>query len=257
MDYIATRIKYLVQGVLLLTLCGCTSMMEQSTETATNEVAARYNIQLAIAYLDQGNVSRAKLKMNKALAQGPKLPETYTAMAYFLERTGNAKAAEKEYHYALSLDTTRGETHNNYAAYLCRMRRYKEAEQEFLKAIADPQYTTVAQAYENAGLCSLAEGAPTKAQQYFEQALNNDPKRAESLLELAKLAYEKQNYEGANNYWRRYRVATEPSAEALLLAIKIAGALKDKDAQGSYVLQLKNNYAGSAEAEHLKTMELL
>jgi len=163
-------------------------MMQPEAQSQTNnEQAAKYNIQLGLAYLKQGDVERAKLKLNKAIEQDPKLPEAYTAMAYFQMLAGNMGIAEDYYKKAVSLAPANGETHNIYGGFLCVESRYKEAEQEYLKAVADPHYVAVGQAYENAGWCALSAKDNAKAIYYFRQAVKNDPNRSGLLEEVQRL----------------------------------------------------------------------
>jgi len=169
-------------------LFGCSSLMQPSVPTDNNnEQAAKYNTQLGLAYLKRGDVERAKLKLTKALAQGPDLPEVYTAMAYFQTVTGNLDTAEGYYQKAVLLDPIKGETHNIYGGFLCMESRYQEAEQEYLKAISDPDYAAIGQAYENAGWCALAAKHQSKAVYYFDLAIKNDPKRAPLQKEIQRL----------------------------------------------------------------------
>ena len=163
-------------------LIGC-----QSNTPTKNENAAQHNIDLGLAYFQQGNVERAKVKLNRALEQAPDLPSANYSMAYYFEQTGNAQEAEHYYEKAIHFNPRMGEANNNYAAFLCRRGEYDEADDLFLKAVKDPSYATPAAAYENAGLCAVDAGDNRKAKYYFQAALNIDPKRATSRLLLQQM----------------------------------------------------------------------
>lgn len=149
--------------------------------------AARFNMQLGLGYLKQGDRPRAKKKLLVALEQQPSSPDINAAMAYYLEQTNELDQAKKYYLKAISLSSNSGAQLNNYGTFLCRQADYKNAETYFLKAVKDQKYIHTSGAYENAGICALAVPDNQKARLYFTKALNQDPSRSASLYELAKL----------------------------------------------------------------------
>lgn len=178
--------------------------------------AALVNVELGMGYLAQGQVTRAKTKLTHALKLAPKIPEPHSAMAYFLEMTGEFKDAEREHKKAISL-SAQGAVYNNYGAFLCRRDRLKEADQAFHAAIADKNYVRTAEVYENAGLCALKWPDDSKATEYLTTAVRRDPNRASALLELAALSVKQQKFEEAKAWLNRYHAIAEPNERSLSL----------------------------------------
>lgn len=215
--------------ILIVLLQSCQSKNDASTdESSQNDTkvdhaqAASYNIQLGIAYLKQGNVSRAKKKLLLALKQAPHSPDAHASMAYFLEKTGSVHEASAYYLKALSLSANQGKQLNNYGAYLCRQGDYQKAIAYFLKASSDPQYLHVAGAYENAGLCALQIPDKIKAADYFKQALAHDPKRKQSLLQLVEIDKSQKQFKETLSLLQKYPEITYYDRSLLQLGIELA-----------------------------------
>ncbi len=172
--------------VLLLQSCHVMNKPAHESNDPEHE-AAVYNTQLGLAYLKQGDRPRAKQKLLLALAQAPDSPDTNASMAYFMEKSGEMKHAQRYYRKAMQVAPGNGEQLNNYGAFLCRRGQYAESEAYFLRAVNDLQYTHVAGAYENAGLCAAASSNNKKAKRYFSKALAQDPSKKQSLYELVKI----------------------------------------------------------------------
>jgi len=184
--------KPVVLLFLLMTLISACSTQKKSSALALNKVkTAQINIQLGMGYLQRHDTQRAKTKFLTALEYGPEMPESWYAMGYFLESTGNSQAAKKYYEKALKLAPTRGDVQNNYGTYLCRNGAYQAAIHHFQLAAKDPNYLDIASAYENAGLCALKMPNKSLAKKFFQQALAEDAKRTVS--QQALLALEKES----------------------------------------------------------------
>ena len=173
-----------IAAFLLLQACQYNNTVPDAKKSTSNE-AALYNTQLGLAYLKQGDRPRAKHKLLKALAEAPHSPEVNTAMAWFMEQSGEINNAQRYYRKAMMVAPKQGAPLNNYGAFLCRKGHYREADAYFIKAFKDPNYERIASAYENAGLCAEAIHDDQKAIAYFRKALEHDPSRQQSLNELA------------------------------------------------------------------------
>jgi len=132
--------------------------------------AARYNLDLGVRYMQQGKMKQAKQKLMRALKQNPKQSLTYDAMALYYENTGEIKKARTFYIKAILLNSRAGYVHNNYGTFLCRQGDFALAIEQFELAIQDSTYLNASEAYDNAGLCSLASHHPELAEHFFEQA---------------------------------------------------------------------------------------
>lgn len=238
-------LKKIIVGILILNLAAC-SIFSRPKIPATGLQAADTNVQLGLAYLQSGDVQRAKQKLLLAEQQAPASTESQGAMGYFLESTGNLSQAEAYYRRAVTLNPKSGAAQNNFGTFLCRRGRYTEADQHFLLALQDPSYLNTAQVYENAGLCAMQGRDTNKAMGYFTQAITQDPKRAISWLELGRINYQQKNYSQAQQYLDRYMQLTkEPTANALWLAAVLARALGNENAAGRYTLMLQTRFPTS------------
>lgn len=208
--------------------------------------AALTNVELGLGYLAQGQVARAKTKLTHAIKLAPKISETHSAMAYFLEMVGEFRDAEHEHKKAVNL-SAQGAVYNNYGAFLCRRGRLKEADQAFHKAIEDKEYARTAEVYENAGLCALKWPDDSKATEYLTAAVRRDPRRSSAFLELATLSLKQGKFEEAKEWLNRYQAIAEQSARSLWLGIKLSKALKDENAAANQALILKNLFEDSPE----------
>ncbi len=254
-------VNLLVVSVALVLLAGCvinTTSKPTAHRTADtfgnpNPTAARLNAQLGIAYVNNGNISRAKSKLNQALKQGPNMPEVMVAMAYYYEKTGDSKDAQHYYQAALNLDPTRGNTQNNYGTFLCREGQHQSAIKHFLLATKDPEYINTAAAYENIGLCAMQIPDNKLAEKYFKKALDTNPNSRWSLLGMTEFKYAAGEYRVANKYLERYLKSYPPDPQSLWLGIRVAGKLGKKNQAASYALMLTSRFKDSKEYKEYKT----
>ena len=77
---------------------------------------------------------------------------------------------------------------------MCKQGEYQKADEYFNRAIAQPYYYLVPASYENAAFCALKSGDKEQARYYFAKTLDHDPNRVRSLLQLAKLEIDAQQY---------------------------------------------------------------
>ncbi len=209
--------------------------------------AALVNVEMGLGYLSQGNTSRAKSKFIHALKLAPTSHEVHTAMAFFLEKVGDIKESEKEHRKAIRYGSGKGAVYNNYGAFLCRQGRMKEADVTFQKALLDKQYERTAEVYENAGMCSMKAEDMAAAENYFKTALMRDPRRSNTMLELAALNLKQGNFQEAKTYLNHYKQTSEPSARSLWLGIQLAHRTHDSTALANQSLVLKNLFESSPE----------
>ncbi|WP_342219925.1 type IV pilus biogenesis/stability protein PilW [Rickettsiella endosymbiont of Miltochrista miniata] len=237
-----SKLKQFVILFLIVTLTAC-SIFSKSKTQVSGPQASDVNVQLGLAYLQNGDVQRAHQKLLLAEQQSPGSLQAQGAMGYFLESTGSLPSADAYYRRAIALNSKSGAAQNNYGTFLCRRGRYSEADQHFLLALQDPSYLNTAQVYENAGLCAMQVPDTKKAMDYFTQAITQDPKRAISWLELGRISYQAKDYQQAQQYLDHYmQLVKEPTANALWLGAVLARALGNQTAAGSYTLMLQTRF---------------
>lgn len=237
--------KQFIIIIFIITLTAC-SVFSKSKIQVSGLQASDVNVQLGLAYLENGDVQRAHQKLLLAEQQSPGSLQAKGAMGYFLESTGSLSSADAYYRRAITLNPKSGAAQNNYGTFLCRRGRYLEADQHFLLALQDPSYLNTAQVYENAGLCAMQIPDTEKALGYFTQAITQDPKRAISWLELGRINYQTKNYQQAQQYLDHYmQLVKEPTANALWLGAVLARNLGNPTAAGSYTLMLQTRFPNS------------
>ena len=238
--------------MLIIFISGCSFSSPKYNKLTNNKIdykkAALLNVDLGRSYLAQGHTERAKKKFIHALELMPALPEAHSGMGYFWETVKENKEAEFHYRKSIALGNSKGLFYNQYAVFLCEQNRYKEANKNFILAVKDKLYEQTAEAYNNAGLCSLKHADYNQAEQYFTKALQHDPQRRYLLLELAKLALMKKEFNAADHYLKQFHITDDkPTAEYLLLTIKVAKSLGRDDIVVSKALVLKNLFPESTE----------
>lgn len=239
--------------VMMMLLGGC--MKPNADQQATpgkevrtrNENAAGINVQLGIAYYQQGDMERAKRKLLLAERQDPHSYLVMDAMAYFLEMTGEPQQAEQYYLRGIAVAPGNGSALNNYGGFLCRAHQFKKAEQYFLQAVEDTNYLSPAEVYENAGLCALSAHELRRAELYFIKALQKQPQLANSLLEMGRISYNKQDYFMAKKYLEKFSQHAKPTADSLVLAVRIGQKTNDSEWVASNMAVLKSKFAKSKE----------
>lgn len=242
------RIQTFFVLLLLPVLLSACAGNARNTASGGNE-AAEINMRLGLNYMQRGDYEFALEKLEKALQQDPNLPSAHNTIALLYQRLREEEKAEYHFKKAVDLAPEYSEAQNNYGAFLCQQQRYAEAEEKFLIAVENPLYQSAAQAYENAGLCAMQQDDVTKAEGYFRRALQIEPTLSKSLLRMAEISYEQQNYLQARGYVQRFHDAATWTARALLLGIKTESKLGDDDAVASYILILRSRFPDSDEMQ--------
>ncbi len=242
------KIQKVFVVLLLSALLSACAGNTRNSASGGNE-AAEINMRLGLNYMQRGDYAFALEKLEKALQQDPNLPSAHNTIAILYQRLGEEGKAEHHFKKAVDLAPDYSEAQNNYGAFLCRQKQYEQAEERFLKAVENPLYQSVAQAYENAGLCAMQEPDVKKAENYFRRALQIEPTLSKSLLQMAEISYQQQNYLQARGYIQRFHDASVWTARALLLGIKIENKLGDEDAVASYILILRSRFPDSDEMQ--------
>lgn len=231
-------------------IAACSSKYNSLTNNKIDyKKAALLNVELGRNYLANGYTERAKKKFVHALELKPDLAEAHSGMGYFWEVVKEYKEAESHYRKSITLGNGKGMFYNQYAVFLCERGRYKEADKNFVLAINDKFYDQTSEVYNNAALCSLKHSDLKKAEQYFTKALHHDPQKVHILLDLAKVALSQQEFNVSADYLKQFYTFNnnKPTAEYLLLSVKVAKALRQDDLAASKLLVLKNLFPNSVE----------
>ena len=241
--------------ILSLALTGCVTTGDLSRKQADPQAARDAYIQLGLGYMQQGETDRAKAPLSEALKLDPNSASAHTALALVYQQEGEYGPAEEHFRSALRVEGDNPRILNNYGAFLLRQERFEEALQHFEKASTDTLYSERSRVFENPGLTHRRMDNDELAKASFERALRLSSRQPLSMLELARIEFESQNYVPAWDYYRRFEQLSGQNASSLWLGVQLARRFEDHNRAASYALQLRRLYPSSAEARALKESE--
>ena len=233
-------------AVLVLTACAGSG---QKLDAGAQNDPAKANADLGLAYMEHGEYQVALTKLKKALEINPDLPQAHHYIAMVYQNLDNVGEAEQHFERAVSLDGSDPSLQNNYGIFLCRQKRYTEALRHFKRAFNKDNYSARDQAYENAGLCALRIPDDKTAERYFRQALEVNPRRPESLYQMALLEFNAQRYLQARAFLQRLHESSQYTAQSLILAAKVERKMGDEKTAERYLNLLKKDFPQSGEAK--------
>jgi type IV pilus assembly protein PilF len=216
------------------------------------QTAAKYNIQLGTAYLQQGNYNLAKEKLERALKQNPRDPDVHTSLGLLYDRTGDVKSADRHFREALRMAPDKPDVSNNYAIYLCKNGRAEEGVERFVEVAANKYYGTPEMALTNAGVCLRGAQRLDEAEARFRDAIKARPNYAEATVQLASLYLERAQVAEARKVVDTYLGAFRPNPDVLYAAVNVARAAKDRVAEEKHSRALRLEFPESAQARALK-----
>jgi type IV pilus assembly protein PilF len=242
----------LVLAAVTQTACVSTDGRKPLKQTPQKETAAKYNIQLGTAYLQQGNYNLARDKLERALKQNPRDPDVHTSLGLLYDRTGDVKSADQHFREALRLAPDKPDVSNNYAIYLCKNGRADEGVERFVEVAANKYYGTPEMALTNAGVCLRGAQRLDEAEAKFLAAIKARPNYSEATVQLASLYLDRSQVAEARKVVDTYLGAFRPNADVLFAAVNVARAAKDRVAEEKHSRALRLEFPESAQARALK-----
>ncbi len=249
---IARVCTLLLAGTALLTLVACSSGVNRAKK---KNDASNYNMQLGMAYLNQGDLGLAKEKLDRAVVENPGDPNVHSAMAMLQERLGHPDQADKEFKTALNIGPRSPDVLNNYAIYLCRTGRVDEGVKTFEEAAHNALYRTPEAAYTNAGVCLRGAKRDTQAAMSFQRALQVRPSFAEAAYQLADLDLQRGEVQSARDTVDRFCASYEPTADLLLIGVRITRKLGDRAAEEKFAQKLRMDFPSSDQTRALAELK--
>ena len=247
--------------LLTLALAGCVTSSNNpqfNNDQVSMEKASQDNVALGMQYMQQGNRDVAMQKIQKAIQQNPDNADAYMAEAILYSTIGDPSRADDAYKIALRKAPDNPELQNNYAVFLCQNKRPREAVDYFLRAAANPMYSTPDAAYANAGVCAGYIPDPAASEKYFRKSLDINPYFPEALYQLAVLDYQQKKYLPARAFIERLTgLASQRNGgfkltpDLLLLAVRNERALGNQQGAADYAKQLMKLFPGSDQAQQL------
>lgn len=253
-----TRDRYGILPVLRLISVGA-GFLTLSACVATHPIrkgdAASYNVQLGVAYMDQGNLQVAKDKLDKALEEDPRLPAVHTARALLFDRLNKPKETDDEFREALRLDGDDPSIQNSYAVYLCRTGRTDEGVKLFQTVAANQLYRTPEIAYTNAGVCLRAARRYPPATEQFERALSIRPSYAEGVFQLVELYFMQGDLVHARAQLDKYLGTFDATPDLLFVGVRVTRAQGDQVAAAKLSRKLRVDFPSSDQARRLSELD--
>ncbi len=251
------KICWLFVAIFVATMLGCVTVEDSVFKnTASKEEAVEKRVQVAVGYLRKNEVRTAIQHLNMALDLDAESPHVHEVLAIAFEQNGDLELAEKHYKKSLHFDDEYTRGRNNYASFLYRQQRYQDAFEEFEVVVQDVYYENRAQAFLKLGRVALKLSKMEKAEQAFSRALSLDINQAGGMIELAQIYYERDQFETAQRFLKKYReTAFQASPNSLLLGIRLAHHFYDQNTIASYTMVLKNMYPESSEYQELKKIQ--
>lgn len=237
--------------LLSAALIGCASSVERQAQQEQINKRVETHVMLGASYLQRGQLSVAKQELEKALNESPRDSQANNIMAVLQWRLKNLDEADRLFRRSLDSDEKNPSAQHNYGTFLCHQGKLDEAIRYFDAAATNQLYPYAAEVNLNAGVCLMKKPLPSAAERYFREALRINPKLPGALYQMAKISLDSGKGLSARGFMERYFESADDTPETLLLAVKIESALKNKNAEASYALRLRNKFPNSPETEQL------
>ena len=234
---------------------GCTTTGDTVDGRQVDEKeAAHANMQLGMAYLQQGNLVAAKEKLDRAEQQDPRSFEVHWALASLSERLLQPGEADRHYQAALRLAPQNGEVSNTYGVFLCRSGKVAPALKLFDEAFNNQLYTTPWAAATNAAICLRSDKRDADAVPYLERALIRRPDYAAAVVELADVQLLLNKPDAARVAIDRFLAIGRKSPDVYLVAVRVALKQGDRVAADTYARLLRRDFPNSPQSRELQQL---
>lgn len=238
MNFISHRLG--IATTLVILLSGCVTVTNGEPQNNADPIAmAESRISLGLGYLENRNMVKARENLELAVRHSPNYYRSHLSMAHYYEVVSENEKARQSYNTALRHNSKNGNVLNNYGTFLCKQGEFKQADHYFQKAIQQPYYYLVSASYENAGFCALKAGHNDKALSYFERALDHDPNRVRSTLQLAKLEVDNSQYNDARLRLLRFHKRYGYQVTSLKILITLESGAGNQVLERKYREQLQ------------------
>ncbi|MDN6318882.1 MAG: type IV pilus biogenesis/stability protein PilW [Marinobacter sp.] len=242
-------------------MSGCvTTTDSRFSREADKQKAVENYVQLATAYIGQGNTERARHHLDRALELEPHSPQALAAYGLIYNSNGDAELAEKSFRKSISSDGSYTRARVYYGAFLYSQGRLKESRDQFLAASKDTDYKERGSVFYNLGMTQERLGLQKKAVASYRRASELTRGDARSLLSLTRVMVESGDIAGAARHYSRLTQMMERnrrlqhSPESLFTGIRIARHFGNRNQEASLALQLKNNFPESVEYQQYKAL---
>jgi type IV pilus assembly protein PilF len=233
----------------VLYISGCvTTTTGIGRPEGSREEAAQINLDLGISYLRKGDLEHARVKLEKSIRDQPDSPTAHRALGLVYEGMGEFDAAGEEYRLAVKQGPKDADALDQLAVFLCLHGSSEEALSLFDRAVAVPLNSRRYIIYTNAGTCAKRENDLESSEAYLRKALAANANYPPALVQIADVAFRRENYLQSRAFVERYLAASEPSPTVLWLAYQIEDELGARPAANELGQRLLKDFPESEEA---------
>ena len=252
----------LLSGIILLMafLCmisGCASpiaktgtqadMLTSSDET-DGQKRAKIRMELALGYLEQGQVTIALDETKQAITADPASADAYNLRGLIYMRLNEFNLARDSFGRALALNPKDGNIFHNFGWLSCQETRYAESVGYFDKALSSQGYIGQSKTLLVKGVCQLRMGDKAQAESSFLRSFELDASNPITTFNLANLLFQRQELIRAQFYVRRLNSSDFANAESLWLAAKVEKLLGNNEGVLQLGDRLKRRFSNSRES---------
>ena len=231
-------------ATFVLLVAGCSTVVPYRGDPVKASAA---NAELGAKYLETGDLKKARIKLEKALAANDENAKANFYYAILLQKVNQPEKAKPYFLKATELAPEETHYYETFGVLLCRLGDYKEANEQFTKSATNPFNLTAEYAYNNAGSCAMSLGKIEDAEDNIRKALRKNPRFTPALLNMVEILLEQDEYEIAEAYYLRYLKYGKHTADSLWLGIQLNRFLGDRIAMDEYGLRLKSDFPQSRE----------
>jgi type IV pilus assembly protein PilF len=209
---------------------------------------AQIHSERAGEYYRLGNYAVALEAAQQAVAVMPGHAQAHNMLGIIYMQLREDGKAAASFQQAIKLAPNDPEILNNYGWFVCQRQNAAQSMQYFVTAIRTPLYTTPERAMYNAGVCARKSGDIKVAELQLRAAIQRQPLYGPALIELADILLGVGKLKEAENMIARHMaVVQQPSADALLVGVRIARANGDRSSEVSYMQQLRRRFPDSPQ----------
>jgi len=243
-------------AALLTTLvAGCATPQQQSagadmatpSDDSEQRRRARIRLELASGYYEEGKTEVALDELKQVLAIDPNFADAYNLRGLIYMRLGDNRQAEDSFRRALAINPRDADAAHNYGWLQCTQQRYPESERAFQQALANPIYAGRSRTLMALGVCQARAGLLADAERNLSRSYELDAANPITGYNLARILYQKGEYQRAQFYIRRLNNSELANAETLWLGIKVEQRMNDTQAMGQLSDVLRRRFPQSRE----------
>ena len=258
MKQTASMFRLVCTAVLALTLSACVTTVESRfTKKASPEKAVENYTQLGIGYLKENRPDMARQRLQKALSIDENYAPANDAMGLLWQSEGELDLAEEFFRKAINKDGSLTQAKHHLGRLYQQTREYDKAESWLQKAADDRYYDGRNQAMSDLAMTYYRQGNIQKAIDIYAEALRLSPYSPDSLVNIATLLFESQQYKESLKYWDRLdrlvqRQQTRHTSHSLWLGIRLANIFQSTQRAARLAVDLSEQFPDSAEFRQYK-----